>query len=268
MSTLRNLSLGLSLGLHLAAIGGLVFLVRPDSGAKFAAPPTIELMLPPMAVAAASSVAPVDATEVTPVEAAEVTPPEPEVVETPPDVLPVMTEAVQAVEPVVAVAAEQKPEPPKPEKPKPRERAERPKKPAPQKEKVEAPAPAAETVTTAAPPRAVAAVAAAGTAAVAGGGNPGAKADFKALVSAWIERHKRFPDRLRRRGLQGTPVVRFRLTRDGQVVDCRIERGSPHDGIDEAAMETIRRAEPFPAMPDDVPGETMEFTVPIAFNLR
>lgn len=259
MSTLRNLSLGLSLGLHLAAIGGLVFFVRPDSGAKFAAPPTIELMLPPMAVAAASSVAPVEAAEVTPVEAAEVTPP---------DILPVMAEAVQAVEPLVAVAAEKKPEPAKPEKPKPRERAERPKKPAPAKETVESPVPATESVAAPAPPQAVAAIAAAGTSAVAGGGNPGAKADFKALVSAWIERHKRFPDRLRRRGLQGTPVVRFRLTRDGQVLDCRIERQSPHDGIDEAAMDTIRRAEPFPVMPADVPGETMEFTVPIAFNLR
>lgn len=259
MKSLRNLSLGLSFGIHAAAIAGLVFFVQPDSGAKFAAPPTIELMLPPMATAAASSVAPVEAADVTPVEAAEVTPP---------DVLPVMAEAVQAVEPVVAVAADKKPEPPKPEKPKPRERAERPKKPTPRKEKVEAPAPAAETVTTAAPPQAVAAVAVAGTSATAGGGNPGARADFKAMVGAWIEKHKRFPDRLRRRGLQGTPVVRFRLARDGRVLNCQIERQSPHDGIDEAAMDTIRRADPFPAMPDDVPGETMEFTVPIDFNLR
>lgn len=263
MKSLRNLSLGLSLGLHLAAIGGLVFFVRPDSGAKFAAPPTIELMLPPMAMAAASSVIPVDAAKVTPVEAAEVTPPEPEVVETPPDALPVMAEAVQAVEPVVAVAAQNKPE-----KQKPRERAERPRKPAPRKEKVEAPTPSAETVTTSAPPQAVAAVAVAGTSTTVGGGNPGARADFKAMVGAWIEKHKRFPDRLRRRGLQGTPVVRFRLARDGRVLNCHIERRSPHDGIDEAAMDTIRRAEPFPAMPDDLPGESMEFAVPIDFNLR
>lgn len=261
MNKARSLSFGVSFVLHAGAIAGLVFVVSPSSGAKVAAPPTIELMLPPMAAAEASSVQPVEATEVQPVEATEVTPPEPQVIEAPTPELPVMAEAVEAVDPVVAVAAEKKPEPPK-EKPKPRERAERrerPKKPVPA---------AAETVANPAPPQAVASVAVAGVSDTAGGGNPGARADFKAQISAWVEKHKRYPDRLRRRGLQGAPVVRFRIDRAGRVLDCRLDRGSPHEGIDEAALETIRRAEPFPSMPDDLPGQTMEFTVPINFSLR
>ncbi len=265
MRSFRYSAVAASFVAHAAALTYLVYgLPAAESGAKFEAPPTIEVMMPPMTAAAAS---PVNPSEAKPVEAkpVEATPPEPEVAAEPapevPPVLPVVAEAVEAVDPVAAVATE--PEKPRPQKPKPRREAERPRKPAPPVETASAAPPAPP-----APPAPVPSLASAGPAATPGGGNPGARADYRAVIANWVERHKRYPDSVRRRHLEGVPVVRFQIGRDGTVVMCEVVRSSGRPEIDDAALATIRRADPFPEMPEGVDGASMTFTVPIEFVLR
>jgi protein TonB len=262
----RPVFYGVSAVGHMAAIAALIYIGHADtSGAVAPAPPTIELLLPPAMPAAAA--VPVEAAEVKPVEAVETPPEVQEVVEPePPPPLPVMADAVEAVEEApVLVAKAPEPEKPKPPKPKPRRETKKPEKP--KEEPVTEAAAPPQAAATAAPPG-LAPSAAQGAAPVSGGGNPGAKQDFKALVLAWIEKHKRYPESARRRGIEGKPTVRFRIDRSGRVLLAELQRETGRRDLDEAAVRTIERADPFPAFPADLTDQTMEFTVPIDFSMR
>ena len=95
-----------------------------------------------------------------------------------------------------------------------------------------------------------------------------------AAVTAWnvsiakqIEKHKGYPPSALPRRETGVTQVAFAIDRDGRVIDSRIIRSSGHAALDEEAMATLRRAQPFPRPPDDLPGEKFEFTVPVKFNV-
>lgn len=84
---------------------------------------------------------------------------------------------------------------------------------------------------------------------------------------ARLESVKRYPSAARVRRIQGVTFVRFRATRSGDVIFARLERGSGSDVLDRAAIETVRRARPLPAIPSDRPDE-IEIVVPVEFYLR
>jgi protein TonB len=87
------------------------------------------------------------------------------------------------------------------------------------------------------------------------------------LLSAWLERYKQYPDLARRRGLEGTASLRVAIRRDGSVISAALQAPSRHDVLDRAALDLVRRAEPFPHMPSDLGGDRFEFVVPIHFHL-
>jgi protein TonB len=51
-------------------------------------------------------------------------------------------------------------------------------------------------------------------------------------------------------------------------VVSRIVRTSGFAALDQETIDTVRRAQPFPPPPPNLPGETFDFTVPIRFNIR
>jgi protein TonB len=51
-------------------------------------------------------------------------------------------------------------------------------------------------------------------------------------------------------------------------VASRIVQTSGFASLDRETIDTVRRAEPFPPPPPNMPGETFEFTVPIRFKIR
>mgnify|MGYP000455709125 CR=1 FL=1 len=55
--------------------------------------------------------------------------------------------------------------------------------------------------------------------------------------------------------------------RAGRVLDWRIVRGSGHDALDQEVAAMIRRAEPLPPMPPEMPQPRIELTVPVQFRL-
>lgn len=233
----------------------------------------------------AESVTPVQSqppTETAPVETVvaeeiPVTAVEPEPVETTEPVEPV--EQVTAVEPVEtvvaeAVMAEPAPVPPsKPEAPQP----------APQ-------APASEVVVAAGTAQGAASdpaaqndpTAAAGSQSTGsgadtgmdagddtpGGGTPGAVADYYALLQAWLERHRRYPDRARERGQEGVAYVFFVLDAGGRVLERRLERSSGYALLDEEVLAMVARADPMPPIPGDMARASLAIVVPVAFTLR
>ncbi len=67
---------------------------------------------------------------------------------------------------------------------------------------------------------------------------------------------------------EGLVVVNVTIQRDGQIVAMSIQHGSGSPLLDEGALATLKRADPLPAMPADMPGATMALLFPLRFHLE
>jgi protein TonB len=138
--------------------------------------------------------------------------------------------------------------------------------PTPQRQEPRLPAP-----TTSAPqalPNQTAAIPAAPTQGRITSTNSNAVPTWKTQIVALLERNKRYPAVAQSRREQGVAQVFFSLDRQGRVINSRIARSSGANALDEEALALLRRAQPFPAPPRELPGERVDLTVPIRFNLR
>lgn len=96
---------------------------------------------------------------------------------------------------------------------------------------------------------------------VSGGG----KASYETILRRHISAHSRAPADRRGRRLTGMVIVRFRVERDGQIVDARVLR-SRGAKLDEAALATLWRSEPLPSVPDHY-SAPLEVDMPIDFQM-
>jgi protein TonB len=219
--------------------------------------------------------------EVTPAAPAptepEVTPP-PVAVPPPPEPAP-QPAAVAPPEPSPA-AAGPVPLPPAPvpeSSPLPRPKPHRapvrlPPKPAPRHREAAQPAPAYTPMPTAplpAPPaapvvpRQTAVAALPGPAATA---SPEARARYGALVSAWLEAHKRYPEPARQRDEQGSAVLRIVVDHSGRVLHYAVASSTGYPDLDQSIEEMMSGAA-FPPFPADMPEPRIEFSVTVRFRL-
>lgn len=95
--------------------------------------------------------------------------------------------------------------------------------------------------------------------------DPAVIADYAAVLAQWLERHKEYPERARRRNQQGIVLCEFTITDAGDVMNYRILEGSGHELLDEEVDALIARASPLPPPP---PGAAATYRVPIVFALR
>jgi periplasmic protein TonB len=93
-------------------------------------------------------------------------------------------------------------------------------------------------------------------------------ASWHRRIAQQVERHKGYPTSARARHEIGTAQLAFTLDRNGKDVTSRIVRTSGSAALDQETIDTVRRAQPFPPPPPNMPGETFDFTVPIRFNIR
>jgi protein TonB len=190
-------------------------------------------------------------------------PPEPE----PPPPLPPPEEPVAAAEPppppIEAPAPVIEPPPPptprKPVvKPPPKPAQHRPEKPqaslAPQPTQP-APAAVAPPQTAYAPTPAPAPVPSAEV-------SPG----YRALLSAWLESHKRYPDAARQRGEEGRAVLRFAIDRSGRVLASAVAQSSGYPDLD-ASLEEMMRDAVLPPFPAGMTQPRIDVSVTIRFSL-
>jgi protein TonB len=94
------------------------------------------------------------------------------------------------------------------------------------------------------------------------------RATYEQELSAWLDRHKYYPAPLRRRRLEGEGEMRIRIGRNGTVLYAGMNRSLPHSMLDEVALDWAERANPFPDVPETIPGEAYEFLVPVEFTIR
>lgn len=97
--------------------------------------------------------------------------------------------------------------------------------------------------------------------------SPEAAAGYRALLSAWLESHKRYPESARERGEEGHAVLRFVVDRSGRVLDYAVTSSSGYPDLDQSVEEMMRGAT-LPPFPAGMPEPRMEVSVTIRFGLR
>jgi periplasmic protein TonB len=93
-------------------------------------------------------------------------------------------------------------------------------------------------------------------------------ASWHRRIALQVERHKGYPPSARAGHETGTAELAFTLDRNGKVLASRIVKTSGFASLDQETIATVRRAQPFPLPPPNMPGQTFDFTVPIRFNIR
>jgi protein TonB len=96
--------------------------------------------------------------------------------------------------------------------------------------------------------------------------SPEASAGYRALLSAWLNSHKRDPDAARQRGEEGRAVLRFEVDRSGRVIDYAVTTSSGYLDLDQSLEEMMRGAT-LPPFPAGVTQPRMEVSVTIRFSL-
>ncbi len=103
---------------------------------------------------------------------------------------------------------------------------------------------------------------AATAAAPAPGFNGEAAQSWKSEIVERISSVKEYPEDAR--PASGTATVAFSVDRAGRITSARLVRSSGSSILDQAAVATVRRANPVPPPPAGVPGGS--FTIPLHFS--
>lgn len=90
--------------------------------------------------------------------------------------------------------------------------------------------------------------------------------DYGAKVRALIERRKKYPERARRLGIQGEVNLEFAISAEGRLIDSKVSRSSGSDIIDEAALQAVRAAAPFPPLPGALGLDRLKLTVKLVYK--
>lgn len=93
------------------------------------------------------------------------------------------------------------------------------------------------------------------------------KKDYFNLVRSNIEANKIYPERARRRMIEGKVTVRFIIMTDGQVASVAIVKHSGDMNIDKAALKAVSDSAPFAQLPSDLFEGPLPVEITIAFEL-
>jgi periplasmic protein TonB len=96
---------------------------------------------------------------------------------------------------------------------------------------------------------------------------PVISADYRSLLSSWLESHKRYPEDARQRGEEGRAVLRFRVDRNGRVLDYAVVTSTGYADLD-AAVESMMRGATLPPFPASMTSPEIEVSVTVRFGLK
>jgi protein TonB len=95
---------------------------------------------------------------------------------------------------------------------------------------------------------------------------PDLSANYRALISAWFETHKYYPDSARQRGEEGSVGLRFRVDRSGRVLDYTLRNSTGYADLD-AGIDQMMRGAQLPPFPAGMTMSQIEVSVKIRFSL-
>src|SRR6266446_1657446 len=95
---------------------------------------------------------------------------------------------------------------------------------------------------------------------------PDPTANYQAMISAWLEAHKRYPESARQRGEEGGVKLRFRVDRFGRVLGYRLLESTGYADLD-AGIDQMMRGAQLPPFPAGMTQPQIEVSVKLRFNL-
>lgn len=98
--------------------------------------------------------------------------------------------------------------------------------------------------------------------------DPAVAQTYEQQLLSWLNQYKQYPKLALRRGIEGDCVVRIVIDRSGRVQSSSLEVSSKNNLLDREALAMVERANPFPAPPQEVPGRTLEYVIPVSFDLQ
>ncbi len=100
------------------------------------------------------------------------------------------------------------------------------------------------------------------------GGAPGAYVDYKAVLKAWLVKHKEYPRRARLRRQEGEAYLYIAVDGAGRLLDYRIDKSTGYKLLDQEISAMIERAKPLPTAPAGMEAAQFEFRFLVDFGLR
>ena len=91
---------------------------------------------------------------------------------------------------------------------------------------------------------------------------------YQQLIKEKIEENKRYPLFARNRGIEGLVWLKFIILRNGHVRDIKVVKSSPHQVLDRAAVESIKKANPFPPFPEGLKESSLIINICLRFELK
>lgn len=95
---------------------------------------------------------------------------------------------------------------------------------------------------------------------------PDLTTNYSAMISAWLEAHKRYPESARERGEEGGVKLRFRVDRFGRVLDYRLLESTGYADLD-AGIDQMMRGAQLPPFPAGMTASEIEVSVKLRFKL-
>lgn len=91
---------------------------------------------------------------------------------------------------------------------------------------------------------------------------------YQDMVKQRIESARRYPVWAKRQGIEGVVHLDFTVLSNGRSRDIKIVRSSGFNILDEEALDNIRRANPFPPIPEEIKGPLIQMDVSIVYTLK
>jgi TonB family protein len=95
-----------------------------------------------------------------------------------------------------------------------------------------------------------------------------AMANWTAELVAHIRAQTSYPELARRFGSEGVVLLYFVLDRKGDLHGVRVLRSSGSLLLDGRSVRLLYQAQPFPAPPDELAGESFRLTLPLRYRLE
>jgi periplasmic protein TonB len=93
------------------------------------------------------------------------------------------------------------------------------------------------------------------------------KKEYEKQLIEWIRKYEKYPVKAFRRRMEGEGRIVVVVDRNGEVLKADMAESTGKRLLDRGSLNTIKRAAPLPKMPDNLAGESYEFSVPIVYKL-
>jgi len=92
--------------------------------------------------------------------------------------------------------------------------------------------------------------------------HPYTKVIKEKIFNSWV-----YPLSAQQNFIQGSLLIVFRLDKNGNLIDCNIDRSSGHEILDTQALKAIRLANPFPPFPENITVQLLNINASFVYQL-